>query len=124
LLFGFAQYLTNKIVRLMEWYAAVYEVIGRVGGEKRGIGGGRSQAVFAERGSGQCAQGNPNHVFDLIVRGEKGFFVLLKIALVTSRQSFQRSQQAKERGGDPARLTAPKISDSGVFLSAHQAAAC
>ena len=64
------------------------------------------ETVFAKFRAGDRASGNGEHIGDLIVRGEEGFFVLLQIALITGGQTFQRGEQADEGTRDAAAFAA------------------
>src|SRR5467141_3074621 len=120
---GFAQHFADDVVRLPEGNAFVHEIVRGFGGKQRGIGRRSFQSVSVELRGGDSARRNREHVRNLIVRGEEGFFVFLEVTLITRRQSLQCCEKTKQRSGDAAGLAANQFPSVGIFLLGHEAAA-
>src|SRR5437588_13092997 len=96
---GLGQHFADDIVSLAERNAFVHEIVRSFGGKQRWIGRRSFQSVGVELRRRDGARRNCEHVRELIVRGEEGFFVFLEITLITRRQALQRREQAEQRTG-------------------------
>src|SRR5882762_8798079 len=123
LFLGLAQHFADDVVRLAEGNAFVHEIVRGFGGKQGGIGRRNFQSVSVELRGSDSARRNREHVRDLIVRGEEGFFVFLEVALVTGGQALQCCEKTKQRTGDAAGLAADQFPGVGIFLLGHEAAA-
>src|SRR5207249_8056064 len=112
-----------NVGRLGEGNAFGDQIIRCFRGEKGGIGWGRFKSLGIKLGGGDSTRRNRKHVRDLIVRGKKRLFVLLKIALITRRQALQRRDQADQCPGDASGFAADQFPCVGIFLLWHEAAA-
>lgn len=99
------------------------EIIGGLGGEKRGIGCGAAETRLFELSCGDGASGNTRHRESLIMGVEERLFVLLQIALIARGKALQRDEQREERGRDAAGFPADQFPGIGIFFLRHQAAA-
>src|SRR5467141_2632351 len=123
LFLGFTQHFADDVVRLAEGNAFLHEIVRGFGGKQGGIGRRSFQSVSVELRGSNSARRNREHVRNLIVRSEEGFFVFLEVTLITRRQSFQRREQTEQSAGDAAGLAANQFPSVGIFLLGHEAAA-
>ena len=121
--FRFAQDLANEVVRLAKRNALADEIVRGFRREQRGIGRRGPQPLGAELGKLERSRRDRKHVPNLVVRGEKPFFVFLQVALIARRQTFERHEQADERPADAAGFPANQFPGVRVLFLWHQAAA-
>ncbi len=110
-------------MRIAEGDAAANEVVGRFGGQQRGVASGFAQARFIGARGFDGRGGHLHHRERLLVRGEERLLVFLEVALVAGGQALERGEEREERRGNASGLAADELPRVGIFLLRHDAAA-
>ena len=113
-------HFTDDVMRRPERHAFAHEIIRQVGRQQRRVarGGGAGRAIDLR--VGQHRGHEPRRGTHGVGGVEQPFLVLLQIAIVGHRQSFQQREQRHQVAKDAAGLAAREFGDVGIFLLRHE----
>jgi len=110
----------DEFVGLAEGDALEDEVVGEVGGEEHGIGGGGEAAVSVDLQFADHLGVHGEGELDGVDGIEEGFLVLLQVAVVGEGEALERGEHGDEVAEEAPGFAAGEFADVGIFFLWHQ----
>src|ERR1700674_626081 len=118
-----ADLLADRLVRLAERHAASNELLGGVGCHQTGVARRARQPLAVELQVFDQQLRRADGLQGVLHSREERRLVLLQVAVVCERKSFEHSGERHQAANRPARAASQQLRDVGVFLLGHQARA-
>src|SRR5277367_5185058 len=101
---------------LAERSAFADEVIGEIGGEQGGIGGGGGATILIDGGVGKHSGHKADAGTDGVGGVEEAFLVFLEVAVVRHGQALEERQERHQVAENAAAFSAREFGDVGIFF--------
>ena len=110
----------DDVMRLAKWHSFFHQIIREIGRQQRRVARGGGAGVAIDFYMAQHRGKNPRRGAHGVGGVEEAFLVLLQIAVVGHRQSFQQREQRDQVAEDAAGLAAREFGDVGIFFLRHE----